>query len=90
MLITFLGNVEGHTFGSSSVNGEWRGGGVLELSGAAGKASDMVLEFKNQNVFSWLPAGQGHRAQLHSPTCGHPGWFDGIDRAGFRCRVFFF
>jgi hypothetical protein len=36
------------------------GGGVLE-------GPDVKVEFKNRNVFSWLPAGQGDDAVIHRP-----------------------
>lgn len=42
------------------------GGGLLRLTGEAGDA-DLVIEFENKHVYSWLPAGFASDAVIHRP-----------------------
>lgn len=43
------------------------GGGSLVLAAANGGGAEMRIDFQNEHLFFWLPAGQGKDAVIHRP-----------------------
>jgi len=58
------------------------GGGVVCLKSQSDESGELKVEFENQHVYSWLPAGQGKDAVIHRPDLKLTLTYQGKTRVG--------